>query len=187
MKAQRSMVNASAGVDCEWRRGVAIVDGWRQRGDQWWMKAKWSMVNEREIEDQKFMIRPGLGESKTAKWFLRDIKDGIFSALVNINLHPQILQESTGVDVVHRTLRTENLPSGVLSPNPRHLHDPWHTQKMTCLVHWQKKIFIRRYSPECTVVEVVEERRRWKLYHRAWSRRIQDSYSIPERHKRWHT
>ena len=132
MKAQRSMVNASAGVDCEWQRSVAIVDGWRQRGDRWWMKVKWSMVNEREIEDQKFMIRPGLGESKTAEWFLRDIKDSIFRALVNKNLHQKIL-------------------------------------------------------PLCTVVEVVEERRRSKIHQPALSREIQDSYMIPERHRNNYT
>ena len=47
-------------------------------------------VPEREIGDQKFMIRPGLGESKTAEGFLRDIKDGIFNALVNKNVHQKI-------------------------------------------------------------------------------------------------
>ena len=34
MKAQRSMVNVSTGVDGEWQCGVAIVDGGRQRGDR---------------------------------------------------------------------------------------------------------------------------------------------------------
>ena len=46
------------------------------RSDRRWLTtARRSMVNEsevfdgdeREIEDQKFMIRPGLGESKTAE------------------------------------------------------------------------------------------------------------------------
>jgi len=88
-------------------------------------------VPEREIGDQKFMIRPGLGEAKKAEGFLRDIKDGIFSALVNKNLHQKIL-------------------------------------------------------PECTVVEVVEERRRSKIHQPALSREIQDSYMIPERHRNNH-
>ena len=48
------------------------------------------MVNEIETDDRKFMIWPGLGESKTAEGFLRDIKDGIFSALVNKNVHQKI-------------------------------------------------------------------------------------------------
>ncbi len=44
------------------------------------------MVNETEIEDQKFMIRPGLGESKTAEGFLRDIEMILLSGQVSKNL-----------------------------------------------------------------------------------------------------
>ena len=65
------------------------------RSDRRWLTtARRSMVNEsevfdgdeREIEDQKFMIRPGLGESKTAEGFLRDIEMILLSGQVSKNL-----------------------------------------------------------------------------------------------------
>ena len=85
------------------------------RSDRRWLTtARRSMVNEsevfdgdeREIEDQKFMIRPGLGESKTAEGFLRDIKHGIFSALVNKNVQ-RTLPEYTVVEVVEERRRSK--------------------------------------------------------------------------------
>ena len=77
------------------------------------------MVNEREIEYQNFMIRPGLGESKTAEGFLRDIVDGICSALVNKNIHQKILPECTVVEVVGGTSTIKNPSTGLVSGNPR--------------------------------------------------------------------
>ena len=50
------------------------------------MKVKWSMVIEIETDDRKFMIRPGLGESKTAEGFLRDIEMILLSGQVSKNL-----------------------------------------------------------------------------------------------------
>ena len=56
---------------------------------------------------------------------MTDTKDVMLSALAKKKSSSADIDENLPeVEVVHRTLRTENLPSGVLSPNPRYLHDP---------------------------------------------------------------